>query len=232
MFQPISIKIVKASIYEMILGVDFLSKYRTVIDLEQCALKIEDSLTIPLLKQETDVNELPTLNCASDAIIPPHSFPYLACTLIGSICKSSNVMWIAGTAQFSENTGLALTYDVVDLHEPLNVQVANLSDEPVLVKNGTWVSRFDECEQLPYSISKSIPTNFMKPSDNRYLRLSDLKIDLPALSKSEREQLKKLKDNFQQLFANDNDTPGTTTLIQHHIDLEENTRPFKLPARR
>ena len=141
-------------------------------------------------------------------------------------------MCIADTAQFGENTGLAFPYAVVDLYELIHVQVANLSDEPVIVKNGTRISRLDECEQFPYFISMSIPTNSIKPSDKRYLHLSDLESDVPALSKSERAQLQELIDNFQHLFANDTDTPGRTTLVQHHIDLEEGTRPFKLPARR
>ena len=79
---PLAIKIVEASNYEMILGVDFLSKYNAVIDLGQCALKVNGSPTILLSKQEIDVIKPPSLSCASDAIIPPNSIAYLECTII------------------------------------------------------------------------------------------------------------------------------------------------------
>ena len=82
---PLAIKIVEASNYELIQGVEFLSKYNAVIDLGQCALKVDGSPTILLSNQEIDVNKPQSLNCASDAIIPPNSIAYLECTLIGSI---------------------------------------------------------------------------------------------------------------------------------------------------
>ena len=34
------------------------------------------------------------------------------------------------------------------------------------------------------------------------------------------------------MFAAEDSIPGRTTLVDHHIDLKEGTRPFKLPARR
>ena len=95
---PLSIKIVEASNYEMILGVDVLSKSNAVTDLGKCALKIEGSSSISLSKQELDVTESPTLNCASNAIIPPLSITYLACKRIASVSKLSIVMCIADTA--------------------------------------------------------------------------------------------------------------------------------------
>ena len=60
--SSLPIKVVEASNKVMILGVDFLSKYNAVIDLGQCALKIDGAHRISLSKQEIDVNEPPELN--------------------------------------------------------------------------------------------------------------------------------------------------------------------------
>ena len=80
-------------------------------------------------------------------------------------------MFLSNTAQFNVDTGLALAYGVVELHKNIHVQIANLSNESVFVKHGTHVSELDECEQLPYSISKSVPTNSLKPSYQNVIKL-------------------------------------------------------------
>ena len=43
-------------------------------------------------------------------------------------------MCLSDTAQFNESMGRALAYDVVEPHEPIHVQIENLSNEPVFVK--------------------------------------------------------------------------------------------------
>ena len=90
----------------------------------------------------------------------------------------------------------------------------------------------DECEQLPYAISKTIPTNSLKLSDRKTIKLNELGTDVSLLSKSESTQLQSLVDNYQHLFANDIDTPERTDLVEHQIDLVEGSRPFKQPSRR
>jgi len=64
------------------------------------------------------------------------------------------------------------------------------------------------------------------------LKLSNVGTDESGLNSSERLHIQQLLDKYQHLFASDNDAPGRTTLVEHHIDLVEGSRPFKLPARR
>ena len=140
---PLAIKIVEASNYEMILGVDVLSKYNAVIDLGQCGFKVDGSPTIILSKKEINMNKPPSLNSATDAIISPNSIAYLECTLIGSIPNRVNAMCLSDTVKFNEDTGLALAYGVIELNKPIHVRVANLSNKRAFVKHGTYVSELD-----------------------------------------------------------------------------------------
>ena len=39
-------------------------------------------------------------------------------------------------------------------------------------------------------------------------------------------------NDFSDIFAVDGQRPGRTSLIEHRIDLDPDTKPFKLPARR
>ena len=39
-------------------------------------------------------------------------------------------------------------------------------------------------------------------------------------------------DKYQHLFAKDGDAPGRTDLVEHHIDLVKESKPFKQPSRR
>ena len=94
------------------------------------------------------------------------------------------------------------------------------------------ISDLSECEKLPYAILKSIRTNSLKPMNRKTFELIELGTDVSFLCKSESTQLQSLVDKYQHLFANDNDTPGGTDLVEHHIDLVEGSRPFKQLSRR
>ena len=72
----------------------------------------------------------------------------------------------------------------------------------------------------------------LQESDRKTIKLDELGTDISFLSKSEKTQLQSLFDNYQQLFANDNDSPGRTDLVEHHMDLVEGSRTFKQPSRR
>ena len=62
--------------------------------------------------------------------------------------------------------------------------------------------------------------------------MGDVGVDVAKLSQSEQNQLSLLINRYRHVFAGDDSIPGRTSLVQHHIDLKEGSRPFKLPARR
>ena len=122
---------------------------------------------------------------------------------------------------FANGTGLLLANGIINPNTEIFIQVVNVMDTPVNVTNGTKVCALDKCEQHPYAISKTISTNSLKLSDRKTIKLDELGTYGSFLSKSERTQLQSLLDNYQHLFANDNDSPGRTDLVEHHIDLVE-----------
>ena len=66
----------------------------------------------------------------------------------------------------------------------------------------------------------------------KMLTLPDFKTDIAALSELVRASLQKLINQYQHVFANDGDTRDRTAHVQHQIDFEEGSRPFKLFANR
>lgn len=112
------------------------------------------------------MNKLPSLNCAFDGIIPSNLIAYLKFSLIGSYPNTLTALCLSNTDQLNEYTELTLAYRVVELHKPIHVQVTKLSNEPMFVKHVTYVSEVDECDQLPYLISKSVPTTLENQTTN------------------------------------------------------------------
>ena len=229
---PIAIKVVEASNYEFILGTDFLNKFKAIINLRDGILEIDGCAPIQIAKQEIDVNEPPVLHCASDVSVPPQSVVYLACNRVGAVSRKVTAMCLAETCSFANGTGLLLANGIINPQSKIFVKVVNVTDVPVQVRNGTKISSLAECEELPYAISKTIPTNSLKPMDLKTLELDELGTDVSFLSKSESTQLQLLVGNYQHLFANEKDNPGRTNLVEHHIDLVERSRPFKHSSRR
>ena len=102
------------------------------------------------------------------------------------------------------------------------VQVVNPSECPIEVSEGTKVAELEQCEQLPYSILKEVPTNAIQAgSRSSLISLKDCNTDESFLSESEAAELQSLLDKYKHVFATERDEPGRTSLVEHHIDLIE-----------
>ena len=173
----ISFKIVEDSNYDLILGTNVLNEFKAIINLKDCFLEIEGCWPISISKKEIDVNEPPMLHVAANVNVPPQSLAYVACTRIGAVSNKATSMCCSGLSSFANNSGLLLANGIINPHSEIFVQVLNLSDRPVLVKQTSKIAALAKCEQIPLSISKSIPTNALKTSTSKPIRLTDLGTD-------------------------------------------------------
>ena len=113
------------------------------------------------------------------------------------------------------------------------VEVLNMMNNSIQVRNGATIGTLVECQLIPYSINK-FRTNAISAANVETLTysLEDVNVKTAELTESKKSNLKTLINQFGHVFATDNSLPGRTSLVEHHIDLEHNTRPFKLSARR
>ena len=109
----------------------------------------------------------------------------------------------------------------------------NTTNGPIQVQKGTTIGALEECKRIPYSVNKSSVCSLTSNNTNySEINLIDVGVQTDKLNESELNQLKILLNRYRQVFANDDSVPGRTSLVEHHIDLKEGVRPFKLPARR
>ena len=164
--------------------------------------------------------------------MPRQSVAYLACTRVEAVSRKATAICLSETTLFANDTGLLLAKGIINPQSKILVQVVNLTDSLDLMRNGTKISTLSECEELPYACSKTLRTNSLKPIDRKTLDLDELGTDVSSLTKSESNQLHSLVGKYRHLFANENDAPGKTELVEHHIDLVEGSRPLKHSSRR
>ena len=230
---PLSVKVVEACNYDVMLGADFFDRCVYGFFPGEAMLKLTSGQSIPLIKQVVDVNAPPTILCESDTVVDARSFRAVRCVQVGKLPPDTRATCLADFEPFVESSGLAVANCLLDPRNPITVRLSNFSDAPVTVKKGSQIATLCPCEQLPYSIAREVNVNASRPSVTRpHIRLSDVGTDVSSLSSSQAAQLQKLLDDYAHLFAGDDSVPGRTDLVEHHIDLKEGSRPFKLASRR
>ena len=143
---------------------------------------------------------------------------------------------------FSEKYGVAVAWGVVDGSKGgVPVRMLNPNDRTIKLVKGTLITQLEECDVLNTDLL-SASNAIDAPSQTTLLiaisvstscpTLEDVHTEVSFLSVGQREQLRKLLRDFQDVFGKDGDKPGRTSEVEHRIDLEDGSLPFKLPQRR
>ena len=231
---PIAFKVIEGSQYEAILGLDFLDKHAKSIEPLAGRILLINGETVEITKRSCDADEQPVLCCSIDTVVPPQSRSYIPCTVIGVTSSPSTILCLDDALQFTIETGLLVAHSTAPSNDRTYAEVVNISNASVAVKRGSTIGTLEECERIPYSINKQsgefvVNRAWQSSTD---IELSDVGVDTAKLDESEQVQLKTLLNRYRHVFSGDDSIPGRTSLVEHHIDLKDGTRPFKLPARR
>lgn len=230
---PIEFKVIEDSQYKVILGADFIDRYVDSISYRTCLIQLIDNQSVKIEKKNLDTWEPPTLLCNADSVVPARSVAHVRCAAIG--CEPSPATYCLGDlGKFSEKTGLAVANGIFGASSNYMIRVVNCSDASISIERGSPIGELVECQLVPYSVNKSVSINSSTTSSPKIANfdLSSVEIDESILSHSQNAQLQKLLASYSHVFAKDDEMPGRTSLVEHHIDLYDGARPFKLPSRR
>ena len=150
----IQFKIVDGFQYDAIIGLDFLNRHSTSLELQNGMLTLDSGETIQILKRECDINNPPVLSCSVDREIPPMSKAYLPCSVVGITSSPQAILCLDDTAKFSNDTCMLVAHSVVPSNCPAYVEVLNMTNNSIQVRNGATIGTLVEYELIPYSINK------------------------------------------------------------------------------
>ncbi|CAC5415143.1 unnamed protein product [Mytilus coruscus] len=210
-----------------ILGLDFMKKNNCLVDVSENIFHI-DNLSVPLIFQGT-------LGCfrvvsTESVTIPARSEIVVSmkvCLTEGQTLPTNDVL-----VEASENKGkdyILTARSLVKSNDSIPVRLMNIENEAKTIFPGTTIAQMCEISH----VAKSLP--FQNDGQNKKGLRSDLHDLLnrtsDKLSRSEKQKVKSLVQEYESLFAETDSDLGKTSLVKHEIETG-NARPFKEPPRR
>ena len=108
--------------------------------------------------------------------------------MIGLTSSPGALLCIDDTASFTDDSNLLVAHSVVPSNGQTFVEVVNVTNQPISVRNGTMIGKLVECELVPYSINK-LRTNAISASNSEFVtyRLEDVGVDTSDLTESQNQ---------------------------------------------
>ena len=217
--------------YNVVLGRDFLQKYRAVVDVgnEKVTFAGNDSVCFangdtPPLTADVRIARTFVIDGSSEVVIP---------AVLTSFPSEPAVGLIEGVPKLSDRYHLlcAPTLCQPDSDGKVTLRLINPSDSPVLIHKGATIAKFEETKVtddiIPLDSDPSVSA--MDSHVNTASGMTPLKFScLPSrnLSSQENHKLQTLLDQYSDIFAKSTLDLGHTTIVQHGIDTG-NAMPIK-----
>ena len=228
---------------DCIIGLDFLKYQKAKINLENNTVSISDSVVPAVLRQEK--NELPyqvsRLLCAKRTVIPPNTAKFMECRLENPI---------EGEYICETDEKFSLLVDEATLHKNTSfrpvLQFRNYTDKYLTVKKDQVLGGAFEIDEVmtnsgdhnsPNTTEDHLQTTptvrkLSKESEELPQHLKDLyERTVVEMSEDQKEQVKALLIDFQDIFAKNDTDLGCFTAIKHKIETG-NEEPVKHKLRR
>ncbi|VDI29050.1 Hypothetical predicted protein [Mytilus galloprovincialis] len=211
-----------------ILGLDFMKKNKCLVDVSENIFHIDNLVSVPLIFQGT-------LGCfrvvsTESVTIPARS----EIVVSGKVCLSEGQTLPKNDVlvEASENKGkdyILTARSLVKSNDSIPVRLMNVENEAKTIFPGTTIAQMCEISH----VAKSLPSQ--NDEQNKKGLRSDLHDLLnrtsDKLSRSEKQKVKRLVQEYESLFAETDSDLGKTSLVKHEIETG-NARPFKEPPRR
>lgn len=218
---------------EGVLGKDFLSKHRCYWNWEQKTLEIDGNeikCRVPL------INDIPAVDIKAvrSYTVPPQSEIIIEGALVG-VGKTMMTGMATGKTKFMKKRELGVAATLVKRHgHTVPVRVLNPSFRKKFVGIGDIVASYQAVEILD-NVKPEICRS-VKSTDSESLPLTQELEELyerciEGLNPTEQEQLRKLLEDYSDVFAAEGKPLGRTNLVQHKIHTGDHC-PIKQRPRR
>ena len=213
---------------KILLGMDFFRRHRCTIDVHRYSITIGEQTL-----QCCDANGFPlVINVQSkrSVIVPPQSEKHIE-------------GWLTRFRRGSTEGIVEPRHSIIglmiatSLHKPdgpdICLRVLNATDEEIMINEGTLIGQYIPVDEVETSLPSSSQPVFRRldvvseadfPS-HLSTHLEEWSQDLGV---DEKDLLKKLLINNQDIFSRHNFDVGKTTLTKHEIPVEKDTKPIKL----
>ncbi|XP_071153837.1 uncharacterized protein [Mytilus edulis] len=209
-----------------ILGLDFMKRHNCLIDVKNGHFCIGDF--------KVDLCFQGSIGCyrvvASEAVVIP---PRSEIVINGTVCLAEGQKLPADNAMLEANEHAGKDYiltarTLVRSGEKVPVRLMNTELDPKTIYPGTTIAQMSGVEQV---LDGNIGSNEQKHDGLRPDLQDLLDRTSDALTSKDKQKVKSLLIENQNLFASSDVDLGRTNLVKHEINTG-NARPFKEPPRR
>jgi hypothetical protein len=208
----------------VLVGTDYLVIAKAKIDLASGTLIMDGGHTVPC---HMHLNN--SLKIVEDVYLPPLHEAALVVSVEGPNVKDRTGL-VSRDPQFSQKAGIWLAKGVatVTAESTITVMLANFSRKAQYLKKGWYVGIF----QLDYTATILLihPVSLAKSQVKKETTdsldivwqetLKEVDFSETALNKEQQRELIDILAKNRDLFAVNPKSPGTTTVVEHHIDTQ------------
>ena len=220
--------------YDVVLGIGFFDTHVESVWPGKLNMQMNDGSTVRFRRSGIKKTQVTALVCSESVTILPQSKSSLQCNITQAISTSS-LLCIADTAPLLERYGVIIPYGVFDSSKSVThrIQVINPTGEPVTLHQDARIALLEECEVVRGARNSEPGLNAVaKGLRTPKISLEDVGCDATYQTGNERHRLETLLIEYADVFSIDGQRPGRTSAVDHHIDMQPDARPFKLPSRR
>lgn len=203
---------------DVILGMDFLTQHRAVIDLKSKSITLSTDEALPPKTTPEQSKALSVLD--EELTIPPRS------SVIVPVCARNfedAEGIIEGNTQLLLDRRLGVARGIAHLrHGKAEVLVTNFSEEYRHLNRGTTIAFLDEATDLldAFIISDEPANDSLKQDHAPTFAIN------PALPRDRQEKITLLLQSYSECFASSSKV-RQTTIAKHRIITDEHTRPLR-----
>jgi hypothetical protein len=206
---------------DMLLGMDFLSKYRANLDLEKLTLTLNGKTMNVTFGTEAK----PSVNrvtIPTRTVIPPSSVVRLTCE---TTPQSKDFI-----VEPTEVQSLLIPRTVCSKTGKPELCFANVTDKNIILHRGEEIATVEEAQVVCAETESK--TRVSKKTDTLPKHIEELfRLSTEGLYKHQKSEVKRLLSEYSDVFAQDDLDLGNFTELEHAIDMGT-AKPVKLRMRR
>ena len=211
-----------------ILGMDFLQKYKADLQISRQTLKTSQG-KIRVSKQK--VYNCARIRTCEKTVVPPNSEVFVECQ---SDRQLSDSVGLVEPAKYLKSKGVLVAKSLVNPNnDKVVLSVLNLSKKPVKLEPEAIIGKINTVDGIVSIEQSKKNLDSISECEDKLPEHLEMLVDKSSskLTESERNSVKNLLAQFQDIFVGPDGELGQTDLTTHKIDTKD-AEPFKIPPRR
>ena len=211
-------------IYDALLGIGFFHTYVRSIRPSELRMEMQDESVVSIRKSGLTKIAGSAFVCSDKVTVLPYLESVIACNIINTK-PSNDLLCISDTGRLAERYGIMMPFYVFNTNfQAAHIRVINPTSEPVTLHQAARVALLEESEVVTAPRCSALWFIAMQHCrGGPALSLSDVNCDAAYLSVQQRQKLQNLLNNFSDITAVDGQRRGRTSMIEHRIDLPQET---------